>query len=509
MKRYKIITGLLLLSAGIVLAQGSLTPPGAPAPSMKTLDELNESITQLSNTVEKIESRTDLATLQSSSTSYNYQIYTGGEYYLSSNLIITKNWGIYVGAPGVSIDLNGFSIICANPGNGTGIYITGSADGCSLKNGSIRGFETGIYNYANSAKLENLEVSECSQIGIYSGIGSVLKNCRALNNSATGISTGAGSTAEQCVAENNGGQGIFIVGSAINCLARNNGDGIDASSGTVLKQCIATGNQGKGISSSRGVQLINCLARNNQSNGFTIGSGSSLIACSSIGNGRDGVYSYGTVELTSCLAKSNAQNGFYLQSGSSVTHCTATRNAGQYGIFIASKGSFSSCLSSYNESATYPNSAGIYAGEGSRVQACLLRENWNTNSVQSQSLGQGIFAVNNSVVKDCLLENNKGAGINLTGTSQAIGNHCDHNGLYAEGLGAGIYATGGGNRIAENHLSQNDFGILVSSSTNLIVNNYATKNSANFDISGTQITGQIYTNSGTISTTDSFANFEF
>ena len=31
---------VLLVSAGMLLAQGSLTPPGAPGPSMKSLDQV-------------------------------------------------------------------------------------------------------------------------------------------------------------------------------------------------------------------------------------------------------------------------------------------------------------------------------------------------------------------------------------------------------------------------------------------------------------------------------------
>jgi hypothetical protein len=94
---------LLLLSALIVsalrvppsaFAQGPLTPPGAPAPTMKTLDQ--------------IEARTDVLTLAGDA-DYHHIITQAGSYYLSGNLFVTKPNGIYVRlVEGVTIDLNGF-----------------------------------------------------------------------------------------------------------------------------------------------------------------------------------------------------------------------------------------------------------------------------------------------------------------------------------------------------------------------------------------------------------------
>ena len=86
----------LLLMAAIPLqirdahAQGSLTPPGAPAPGMKTLSQL--------------EPRTPISLIP-------YFITSSGSYYLTTNLTGASNTnGITISANHVSLDFCGFTL---------------------------------------------------------------------------------------------------------------------------------------------------------------------------------------------------------------------------------------------------------------------------------------------------------------------------------------------------------------------------------------------------------------
>jgi hypothetical protein len=130
---------LLLLGAinaqlATCFAQGSLTPPGAPAPTMKSLDQ--------------IEARTPIS-------SAPYTISQPGSYYLTTNLNVTSGDAIDINTNGVTLDLNGFTLFSTDPGNtGTGILLGSGLNDITIFNGHIRG---GITNNA----------------GVYSGNGFV------------------------------------------------------------------------------------------------------------------------------------------------------------------------------------------------------------------------------------------------------------------------------------------------------------------------------------------------
>jgi len=159
-KEMAVMMGMVVLAAGHIFAQGSLTPPGAPAATMKTL--------------EQVEPRIDLATLSGDANS-EVVITNSGSYYLSANLEVGKSKGIYIAATDVTLDLNGFKISRSSGSGGHGIHIAGGMDRATVRNGNLVGFSSGIYTYitltgyAKGCLFEKLAVSGCSSYGIWGG----------------------------------------------------------------------------------------------------------------------------------------------------------------------------------------------------------------------------------------------------------------------------------------------------------------------------------------------------
>jgi hypothetical protein len=114
------------------LAQGSLTPPGTPAPAMKTLAQ--------------IEPRTPIS-------SAPFTITNSGSYYLTTNLTTTVSNAITIATSGVTLDLNGFTIsstVASASAGGSAILLNGALSDLTIFNGHIRGGVTnngsGVYS---------------------------------------------------------------------------------------------------------------------------------------------------------------------------------------------------------------------------------------------------------------------------------------------------------------------------------------------------------------------------
>ena len=209
--------GLLLATLNpqlSALAQGSLTPPGAPAPTMKSLAQ--------------IEPRTPIATLP-------FTISSPGSYYLTTNLNGFPSYsGITISANNVAVDLNGFAL---QGGALTvdGIHVGGALTNISVRNGAISGWGgDGVYmgGYGSASQnlaLENLLISGNGGSGIEAA-NCVVQNCQSSDKAFHGISVAPG-TVSRCLVQNNGWSGIYVnaPGSEVicnRCVGNNNGTAI-------------------------------------------------------------------------------------------------------------------------------------------------------------------------------------------------------------------------------------------------------------------------------------------
>jgi hypothetical protein len=246
MKTY-LSTLLLATTASFTFAQGPLTPPGLPAPSMKTLDQ--------------IEARTPISATVTPGAGPYFTISQPGSYYLTGNITVTTGSAIVItAASDVSIDLNGFTIASTSTiGNdGYAIFIPIYFNRLTVRNGSIRsgttvsnqavvtsaGFTYGIVSQygLQEALISGLHVSGCCSSGIMVEGQGIIENCTASNNGVDGIFCRNGSVTG-CTARLNGADGIVtILSSVTSCSAFNNGHhGINASSSVVV-HCVASGN---------------------------------------------------------------------------------------------------------------------------------------------------------------------------------------------------------------------------------------------------------------------------
>jgi hypothetical protein len=149
---------LIILAASIQFqissfGQGSLTPPGAPAPTFKTLSQ--------------VEPRYPISDYQTNLT-------LPGSYYLTTNLFSGANQNdainVRTNISNITIDLNGFSIICSNgnpAASPVGVRIS-NATNIVIRNGQFIGFDRAIRaeGLFYGIVVDNIHVHGCTRTGI-------------------------------------------------------------------------------------------------------------------------------------------------------------------------------------------------------------------------------------------------------------------------------------------------------------------------------------------------------
>ena len=269
------------LSILTAFAQGSLTPPGAPGSTMKTLSQ--------------VEPRTPISSLP-------FIITQPGSYYLTTNVNTSVSNAITIAVNGVSLDLSGFTISSstANAANGgSAILINSGLRNISIANGFIQGgvtnngsgvysgsgFGYGIY-YSGIAPANVLmlrvSISGCLYHGIYlnSLDSTVAESCTVRTVGSYGISAG---TVKESSALDCGESGIF--GFVVSdCNGQSSGSGYGVFGSQTVLNCYGSSSSGDGISCN--------LAENSSGygGGFGIGvAADSALNCYGFSGSGDGV----------------------------------------------------------------------------------------------------------------------------------------------------------------------------------------------------------------------------
>jgi hypothetical protein len=243
-----LLFGLNLLTINNCLfAQGSLTPPGAPGATMKTLTQ--------------IEPRTPI--------SGAFNIAAPGSYYLTTNITLNliNQVGISINASGVTLDLNGFTIGSSanysSVSNAGAIELGSGLSDITIRNGHLRGgvtYNSGTFsefgfgdgiNYSGTppfnAHVTDVTVSGCLYNGINLGTSNLtfVDGCTVMTIGSYGIEAGSVSRSTAYLCGNN----AITANIVTDCYGLAlEGDGVSASQ--TANNCFGNAMDGFGISAT-------------------------------------------------------------------------------------------------------------------------------------------------------------------------------------------------------------------------------------------------------------------
>jgi parallel beta-helix repeat protein len=420
-----------------IFAQGSLTPPGAPAPTMKALDQIASTGIAIN------------ATNTPGNASALFVISLPGSYYLTGNItgVSGKN-GIVINAENVSLDLNGFALIGVS-GASSGVLTNPNIRNVRVHDGTIRSWPVyGVLAFTSpNGVLERLRILDCGAAGVFMGDGSVVKDCLLRGNADAGIYARVGSLITGCTVENNAGLGMGVDADChiVGCTVRSNGGaGIDPAPDCHIKDCVATGNGSFGIRAPyERVTVIHCNTAANTGGGISVGNEGIVRDCTANGNtgtAANGITALQRCVISGCTASGNSGSGISVDRSSTVSGCTANTNT-TYGINAAGRNRVSDCVANDN------SNSGIHITFTGTVE----RNFCNTNAI-------------------CGIVSDNGGFVDI------LDNNCSENG--GSNTGAGIrVSVAGGCRIEHNNIGLNYRGIDVLSGRNIIARNVAVANS--------------------------------
>jgi Right handed beta helix region len=458
----------------LAFGQGSLTPPpGAPGPTMKTLDQ--------------VEARTPLSPPIAPAT-LPIIISSGGSYYLTGNVTAPSGYtgnGITVNSnvSNVTIDLNGFTLTGVS-GSGAGVFI-GNGN-VTIRNGTVRNWSKyGI----DGTLVSNVRVEDI----------------RAISNALAGIAIDVNGVVSHCVADSNSGRGIYVSGSTAkgslitqcqtNATSGSPGAGFDVGIASVMTDCVSNGDV-IGFQMATDCQLSNCRVMNptgSGASGFAFGNGCTFDRCaatlSNSSRGFNGFHSPTTDESANCVFRACSvfvapgntatASGFLAGAGSIFQNCNVTGSHASFEIF-KNPSDFSGTNASFTNCTVTGGS--FDTGEGCTFSNCSVVQGIFTTTDGSTFLGcsatGGGFQVGDGcTVSNCTATTNTGHGFQF-------GNGCLLNANTARNnTQDGFHGTGTRNRI-DGNLAVSNSGTGIHSSTvtaDQIIRNTSIGNVTNYD----------------------------
>ncbi|MDB6124586.1 MAG: hypothetical protein JWQ71_3579 [Pedosphaera sp.] len=430
LERYEKILQLLVPSSlfaalafpSLLFGQGSLTPPGAPAATMKTLDQVEARIP-----VDAAHTPGDAAN--------QFIINQPGSYYLTTNITgVSSKAGINIVANDVTLDLNGF-VLTGVAGATKGIVagsFNASRTNIIIRHGLLRGWPGGAVdaNYTYYCELERVNAFNCpNATGLAVGWFGSIRHCTASGNGVSGITTGDTSLVNDSIASSNKFNGIVVGGDC------------------VIRGCTVTYNaNGPGINSFGNATISDCIANNN-----TLG-----------------IQAAANTVIRDCVANNNTSSGIYTLDECKVTGCSMLNND-MHGIQVGARGAIRDCTANFNRT------NGISGTDQCTVTGCTA--NANGNGVAGHGINLGV----RGTVRQCIASQNQASGIFVSGDSVVVENHASSNGLGNGASAAGIRTiSGSSSRIEGNQVRDNAGTGILASSSDLVFRNSSGGNTVNY-----------------------------
>ncbi len=279
--------------------------------------------------------------------------------------------------------------------------------------------------------------------------------------------------------------------------------GISVGRGSIIENCYVSGGT-TGIKAGFSSRISGCVVEFSGTFAYQIGGGSNVTDCVAVGtddgNG-DGIgFAVGAGStVRGITSRSNAGNGGIFDNECTITDSTFTNNA-LTGVVLRSNSRLAGCTVSSNLSSGVVLDT-VGGGVSSVVEHCNVSSN--------VPLGIASFGAGNHTIRDNTISRNVDFGIRVADNCQIINNRISENG--DNNNDGGIFVTGSGNIIQNNNFSLNvgsGVELYTSSSGNFVVAN--TFRGATVRVAGTGHTIGPVTAAGTAVTgSNSFVNISY